>query len=424
MHSTILSLLAFFARLIIQVHKPYIIGVTGTVGKTTITNHVAHFLSNHFWSKRVGHSQYHYNGEYGLPLTIIGVKSPWKNPFLWFAVFFIAITKLFRPYPKYLVLEYGIDHPGEMDFLISIAQPNIAIITPVESNHLEQFGSLELYRKNKLQLIAAAKYAILHESLRQYVDTDALYYSLGALSDIDASNINISISWTHAVAHYKGQDFPISLPSIGSFQIENILPLFPISQYLGIDPKLISVYTENSTIESGRSTILSGIESTTIIDGSYNGGYLSLREWIVSMRSFLHSHRIIFFLGDMRELWVVSKEIHEKLANDILDIVPHDANVIFYLVWPLMSEYISPILSEKYTVIKWLSSRELWKKIAKDIKKSNTQNIVYAKGSQNTIFIEEGIKCILKNESDIRKLPRQSEVWMDKKNIFFKKIEV
>jgi UDP-N-acetylmuramyl pentapeptide synthase len=106
----------------------------------------------------------------------------------------VAIIKLFRPYPKYLVLEYGIDHPGEMDFLISIAQPNIAIITPVESNHLEQFGSLELYRKNKLQLIAAAKYAILHESLRQYVDTDALYYSLGALSDIDASNINISIS--------------------------------------------------------------------------------------------------------------------------------------------------------------------------------------------------------------------------------------
>jgi UDP-N-acetylmuramoyl-tripeptide--D-alanyl-D-alanine ligase len=424
MHSIILLLLAFFSRLIIQVHKPYIIGVTGTVGKTTITNHVAHFLSSHFWGKKVGYSQYHYNGEYGLPLTIIGVKSPWKNPFLWIAVFVVAITKLFRPYPKYLVLEYGIDHPGEMDFLISIAQPNIAILTPVESNHLEQFGSLELYRKNKLQLIAAAKYAIVHESLRQYIDTDALFYSLGALSDIDASNITMSIEGTHAIAHYKGQDFPISLPSIGSFQIENILPLFPVSSHLGIDPKLISVYTENSIIESGRSTILPGIDSTTIIDGSYNGGYLSLREWIVSMRSFLHSHRIIFFLWDMRELWVVSKEIHEKLANDILDIIPHDANVIFYLVWPLMSEYIFPILSEKYTVIKWLSSRDLWKKIAKDIKKSNTQNIVYAKGSQNTIFIEEGIKCILKNESDIYKLPRQSETWMDKKNIFFKKFEV
>jgi UDP-N-acetylmuramyl pentapeptide synthase len=165
-----------------------------------------------------------------------------------------------------------------MDFLISIAQPNIAILTPVESNHLEQFGSLELYRKNKLQLIAAAKYAIVHESLRQYIDTDALFYSLGALSDIDASNITMSIEGTHAIAHYKGQDFPISLPSIGSFQIENILPLFPVSSHLGIDPKLISVYTENSIIESGRSTILPGIDSTTIIDGSYNGGYLSLRE--------------------------------------------------------------------------------------------------------------------------------------------------
>ena len=90
--------------------------------------------------------------------------------------------------------------------------------------------------------------------------------------------------------------------SIGSFQIENILPLYPISTLLKIDPITISEYTVHASPESGRSSILPGILSTTIIDGSYNGGYLSLREGIVSMRSFLHSHRIIFLLGDMREL--------------------------------------------------------------------------------------------------------------------------
>lgn len=122
--------------------------------------------------------------------------------------------RLCKSYPRYLILEYGIDHPGEMDFLISIATPDIAVLTPVESNHLEQFGSLESYRNNKLKLITSAKYAIIHESLRQYVDTEALYYSLGALSDIDASNIEISIAGTRAIVHYSNQNFPILLTSI------------------------------------------------------------------------------------------------------------------------------------------------------------------------------------------------------------------
>lgn len=88
------------------------------------------------------------------------------------------MIRLFQKYPRYLVLEYGIDHPGEMDFLLSIAIPDIAILTPVEPNHLEQFGSIDNYRHHKIKLIKSAKSAIIHESLRQYIETDALYYSL------------------------------------------------------------------------------------------------------------------------------------------------------------------------------------------------------------------------------------------------------
>lgn len=75
MQHILLSLLAFWARLIILRHRPYIIGVTGTVGKTTITTHIARFLTQELGSHQVGYSPYHYNGEYGLPLTIIGAKT-------------------------------------------------------------------------------------------------------------------------------------------------------------------------------------------------------------------------------------------------------------------------------------------------------------------------------------------------------------
>lgn len=419
MHHTFLIFLGFIARLIIQKHKPYIVGITGTVGKTTIATHTAHFLAKQFGAKNVWYSPYHYNGEFWLPLTIIGVKSPWSNPFWWIQVFCVAMIRLFQKYPRYLVLEYGIDHPGEMDFLLSIAIPDIAILTPVEPNHLEQFGSIDNYRHHKIKLIKSAKSAIIHESLRQYIETDALYYSLWALSDIDASRIEINIGGTNAIVHFHNQDFLLSLPAIGAFQIENFLPLYAIAHILHINPSLISEYASLSPPESGRSSIIWGILDTTIIDGSYNGGYLSLREGIISMRSFLYSHRIIFFLWDMRELWWSTQEIHEKLWHDILDNIPHTANVVFYLVGPMMQKYIVPLLSTKFTVFSDLSSRILGSKISQDIKKHKQQTIVYAKWSQNTIFIEEGIKLFLKDQSDISKLPRQSASWIQKKEDFF-----
>ncbi len=422
MQTIILSILGFLARHIVRVHKPYIIGVTGTVGKTTITSHVAKFLSEQFGSTHVLHSQHHYNWEYGLPLTIIWAKSPWKNPFGWIGVFMFALTRLFRSYPKYLVLEYGIDHPGEMDFLLSIAVPDIAILTPVEPNHLEQFGTLVAYRNEKIKLIQGTKLSIVHESLRQFLEVETKYYSLWALSDINASNAVVDINGTSAIVHFEHKQFDVNLPSIGVFQVENILPLYFIANILKIDLDAVSKYTKNSSPEAWRSSLLQWINDNIIIDGSYNWGYLSIKEGIISMRSFLHSHRIIFFLWDMRELGDASQEIHETLAHDILDIIPHDANVQFYLVGPMMHEFVAPILWQKFDISTGLSSRDLWERIARELKiEPNT--IVYVKWSQNTIFLEEGIKYMLANKKDISKLPRQSQMWMNKKNDFFVLLE-
>lgn len=91
-------------------------------------------------------SSYHYNGEFGLPLSIIGAKTGGKNPFRWIFILFLGFTRCVTSYPKYLILEYGIDHPGEMDFLLSIAIPDIAIISSVSPNHLEQFVTFASYR--------------------------------------------------------------------------------------------------------------------------------------------------------------------------------------------------------------------------------------------------------------------------------------
>lgn len=420
----LLFFLASFARLILRIHRPYIIGVTGTVGKTTITNHIARFLTHEFGKHSVEYSIHHYNGEYGLPLTIIGSETGGKNPILWILVFFRAMMRCIRPFPRYLVLEYGIDHPGEMDFLLSIAIPDIAIITEIMPNHIEQFGTFERYREEKLKFVKNTPNLIAHESLREFVEREALFYGRGAMSEIDASHIEIVPEWTQAKVHIHGEVYSLLLPVFGEFQIDNILPVYGTAMILSRPLENISEYAKKFQPDLGRSGILRGIGSSVIVDGSYNGGYMSIHAWLISMRSFLHSHRIIFFLGDMRELWDETEKLHTAIASEICNIFPPQSQVIFYLVGPMMREFVFPKIESHFSSYTYLSSEEAGLSIRSllDQKSDNSATMVYVKGSQNTIFLEEGIKKFLADPNDVSKLCRQSPDWRARKTIFFDSI--
>ncbi|MFZ2256186.1 MAG: Mur ligase family protein [Patescibacteria group bacterium] len=269
------------------------------------------------------------------------------------------MSQFFRPYPRYLVLEYGIDHPGEMDFLLSIAVPDIAIITEVAPNHIEQFGTFDLYKKEKLKLIQGARDIIIHDSLRDSIEREALYYGTGAMSEIDASHIDITHTGTSAIVHFQRRDYPVTLHAFGAFHIVNLLPLYGIAEIWGLSLDEIAPYALHTHSEPGRSAILDGIGGSTIIDGSYNGGYLSLHGGIASMRSFLSSHTLIFLIGDMRELGIETESLHQKLAEEIISMIPHNTgDVYFFLVGPYMRQYVLPILRPKFQVESFLSSRE------------------------------------------------------------------
>lgn len=421
MQKLILSLLAFFAKNIIAFHKPKIIGITGTVGKTTVTAHVQSYLSRVFPNERIGYSPDHYNWEYGMPLTIIGAKTWWKNPIKWIWVFLVAISRFFRSYPKYLVLEYGIDHPGEMDFLLSIAVPDIAIITEVAPNHIEQFGNFDAYKQEKIKLTRWVRDLIIHDSLRDSIERDALYYGTGAMSEIDASHIGIDHTGTSAIVHFKKKEYPIRVRSFGAFHIANILPLYWIAEMWNLPIAEIVPYALETRGEPGRSSILDGIGGSTIIDGSYNGWYLSLHGGMNSMRSLLSSHDLVFLIGDMRELWAQTESLHRKLAEEIVSMFPHNTDAIrFFLVGPYMQEYVFPVLDNKFHVASYLSSRKAGADIKKILlQKSPKPMMVFVKWSQNTIFLEEAVEMLLAHKEDVSHLCRQTLEWKKKKDIFF-----
>lgn len=424
MQKIILFFLAAFARSIIRIHKPKIVWVTGTVGKTTVTAHIYWYLSHIYGEGIVSHSKHHYNWEYWLPLTIIWAQTGWKNPLKWIWVFLVAISRFFRPYPQYLILEYGIDHPGEMDFLLSIAIPDIAILTEIAPNHLEQFWTFDLYKKEKLKMTYSAKYLIMHDSLRDSVDREAIYYGVWAMSDIDISHIDIAHNWTSAIVHFQKHDYPIHVNYFWVFHITNILPLYAIADIWWLPLDGIAPHIGQTTPESGRSTILSGIAQSRIVDGSYNGWYLALHRGISSMQPLISTYNIIFLIGDMRELGWETEMMHQKLADEIVWVFPHRSpHIRFYLVGPYMKQYVLPRIESVFTVEWSLSSRRAWEDIKNILLKNHERpTIVFVKWSQNTIFLEEAVEMLLDDPDDISKLCRQSKEWKRKKDIFFQSI--
>ena len=150
-----LIILKFLARLMMARRKPRVVGVTGSVGKTGAKDAIARVLSAKFSVRK---SEKSYNNEFGVPLTILGIDSGGKNIFKWVAQLAKLPVNFLRPgYPEVLVLEMGVDKPKDMDYLLRIVRPDIAVFTSVGEipAHVENFLSRNELLKEKAKLAFA-----------------------------------------------------------------------------------------------------------------------------------------------------------------------------------------------------------------------------------------------------------------------------
>lgn len=125
----------------------------------------------------------------------------------------------------------------------------------------------------------------------------------------------------------------------------------------------------------------------------------------------------------MRELWSHSERIHTELAKIIESTYPKKRDIHFFLVGKEMIKNVAPPLENHFKIFSTDSSKVAGEKIAKLVNKEVKPTLIYVKWSQNTIFLEEGIKEFLENKDDDTLLCRQSEEWKKKKNDFFQKVK-
>ncbi len=326
------SYLGTLTRRIIAKYNPKIVGITGSVGKTSTKEAVYVALNQKF---RVRKTERNYNNEFGLPLTVIGASSPEGSALKWIYVLAKAVSLVLvnQKYPDILVLEMGIDRPNDMDYLVSLARPNVAVVTTIGMSHYQFFSNLAEIEHEKGKIVEAvdqAGFVVLNAdnepALRQRSKTQAKVITYGR--DIEASvvldsfveNLDSKVS-TRLVVKYGGERSEIDIPAVGETHISAVLAGIAVAKILGVEQSLLAKGMLNYRPAPSRLNVIGGIKHSVIIDDSYNAAPDSMREALGLLKRMPHDHKMAV-LGSMLELGGMSEQEHVKVGKVVAEIKP------------------------------------------------------------------------------------------------------
>lgn len=323
--------LAFFAKAILNKYRPEIIGVTGSVGKTSAKEAIYTVLSSRFSCRR---NVKNYNNEIGLPLTIIGAEAGGVSIIDWLSVFAKAVRLLLfrnKDYPRLLVLEMGVDRVGDMKYLTSMAACHVGVVTSVAPVHLEYFKTIEKIAREKSVIVTHLKkdgWAILNgdnehvAAMSGRVKAKTLTYGFNANCQIQAKEVKISENIDREVAGlsfklaYDGSTVPVLLPNIlGEHLIYAALSAAAVAIAYGMNLLEISQALRQYAAPRGRMNLIAGIKGTYIIDDTYNAGPDSTAAAVRTLGKIKTHQNKYAILGDMLELGDYTEEAHRQIGR-------------------------------------------------------------------------------------------------------------
>jgi UDP-N-acetylmuramoyl-tripeptide--D-alanyl-D-alanine ligase len=354
--------------------KLKVVGITGSAGKTSCLLACETVLKPHFRVK----TNYGGNSESGIPLAILDIKITNFGLINWFKIAILAPIKLFINWNIYdiFLVEMGIDsaaEPKNMSYLLKIIRPEIGIFLNVTSVHQENFSSLEAIAQEKARLI----------NTLPHTGTAILNINDPLISKYTQATLAKKIF----IKPVKVKSNQFAFPVAQEFTFGAAAAL---AQTFSIEPNF-----DNYIAPPSRCSLFSGIKNSTLIDSSYNSSPLATSQMLQVLKNY-PSPRIAI-LGDMRELGTISQKEHENLYKVALK----SADTIISV----------GLETKKYfgnQAIKFDNYSQANKYLQKNLPSNAT---VLIKGSQNTIFLEETVKELLANKSDITKICRQSPYW-------------
>ena len=334
--SILQKILASLARETIKKHKPMVIAVTGSVGKTSVRMAIYDVLKR---THRVRASVNNFNNEIGLSLTILGVVHPGRSFTLWawsLAKAWCDLKFLNKKYPEIFVLEYGVDRPGDMDRLISIARPDIAVVTAIGEGpaHIEFFKDAEAVANEKAKIVKALSidgYAILNHDdyavydMKEKTKAHVMTFGFEENADVRVTNYDIRTVKDAILGdvpegitmkmQYGGSVLPVRLHNAFG-KPSCYVAAAAAAVGLVMNKNMVEILEALTTYEPppGRLRLLQGIKKSFILDDTYNASPEAMRVALDTLQA-LPGKRKIAVLGDMLEIGTYTEAAHRSIGD-------------------------------------------------------------------------------------------------------------
>ena len=274
-----------------QQSKATVLSITGTNGKTTTKELVSTVLAQKY---NIIHTMGNLNNHIGVPLTLLSIQ----------------------PETEIAIVEMGANHPGEIDFLCKIADPDYGLITNIGKAHLEGFGSFEGVIKTKTELYRHIKSHGKAVFVNQ--GNPLLWEQSGGQERISygrhcaafcpvapgACNPYLSVIWRKHLVQTR---------LVGSYNFENVAAAIGVGQFFEVEDNKIVEALEAYTPTNSRSQVIETGKNRIIMD-AYNANPTSMRAALINFANICGEQHLLI-LGDMRELGTASEEEHRTILR-------------------------------------------------------------------------------------------------------------
>ena len=276
-----------------------VVGITGSVGKTTTKEMTASVLEAAYHTAK---TEGNHNNNLGLPMTIMDMP---ENT-------------------EVAVLEMGMNHSGEMEYLSSIARPDLAIITNIGTMHIEHLGTREGILQAKLEIMRGMP----DDGVGVFNGDEPLLWNIRAIGkhkkyyygienhacDVTATDIVELDDGVRFVVHGFGQQFELFVPMLGRHAVYNALAAATVGLLLGVKPEQIQARF-SSFHNTGMRQKIYVKNGVTIIEDCYNAGPESTEAALDVLAGIKTDGRRIAVLGDMLELGNRSAAEHYRIGR-------------------------------------------------------------------------------------------------------------
>lgn len=369
----------FLAKILIWRYNLKIITVAGSVGKTSAKYILGSMLNSKvptIWQKGS------YNQPFSIPFALFGLGYPEnaKNVVTWAQSYFKMLSLIIAGYHyKIAVLEVGTDRPGDIIQTTSWLKSDIAVLTAVQEEHMQNFKNIEDVAKEEFQIFKNANLkfissdSVLEQFIQKFAPEDARLYGFNK-NQAEFKNLNLTL---------KLKDFePIKFKALQPAQYLNqpFIVAVMVMQKLGFNQKDVETALKKVKLPPGRMRIFPGINNSVIVDDTYNASpeaYARALNLIYSM----NAGRRIIVMGNMNEFGRHSPAAHTQLAK----LIKPSKEDIIVTIGPDANTHLFADLERLGTknLFKFNSPWEAGRFLKSTIKDTD---LVFLKGSQNGVF--------------------------------------